>query len=439
MAIQDPTAWKDDLAFYMSEEDVEGQVSAIEPLLETGSKKATAAWVAVTGTLGGAFGAVTVNPAIRRPIAFALYVVIAALLLRGFYPLTVHLLGRGTGWLAMFAFFWTSLLGLGVALVAGIDTRWLAYGLSLGVGAFIGMMYGAFPPDVARKDDPWMMAFLFAPIGAFAGTFALRHVGTGTIAGSAASGALAAALLMVPMAILLVRLWDEAQSLADVGQIYLHNDTFAPKAAAYLDRAIALAPRNARYHTLRGIALARMDGPETPLSDWDLASRLAPQDPEPHLQRGVYELRRGALAAALEAFQLALAKNPGHARAHAGLGAVWEQQQDPQRAFEHYDRAIALGPDDAKVRCDRSFANLRRGDPAAALEDAYHAARLQRHLGLAHAALGHALLALGRSGEAVEAFHEAIERGVEPAIHQDVLRALESLDPGAGEEPAEPE
>jgi tetratricopeptide (TPR) repeat protein len=284
-----------------------------------------------------------------------------------------------------------------------------------------------------------MMAFLFAPIGAFAGTFVLRHAGTGSIAGSAASGALAAALLMVPMAILLVKLWDEAQSLADVGQIYLHNETFAPKAAAYLDRAIALAPGNARYHTLRGIALARMDGPATPLPDWDMASRLAPQDPEPHLQRGVYELRRGALAAALEACQLALAKNPGHARAHACLGAVWEQQQDPQRAFEHYDRAIALGPDDATVRCDRSFANLRRGDAAKALEDAYHAVRLQRHLGLARAALGHALLALGRPEEAAEAFQEALERGVEPAIHQDVLRALEPLDAGEGEEPAEPE
>src|SRR5262245_35659208 len=107
----------------MSEEEVTSQVSAIEPLLETGSKTATALWVGVVGTLGGAFGAVTTSPAIRRPLAFAAYLLVAALLLRGLYPLTVHLLGKGTGWLAMFAFFWTSLLGLGVALVSGIESR----------------------------------------------------------------------------------------------------------------------------------------------------------------------------------------------------------------------------------------------------------------------------------------------------------------------------
>src|SRR5262245_16373918 len=131
----------------MSEEEVADQVSAIEPLLETGSKAATAAWMAMAGTLGGAFGAVTTSPAIRRPLTFVAYVVIAALLLRGLYPLTVRLLGKGAGWLAMFAFFWTSLLGLGVVLVAGIESRWWAYGLSIAGGAFIGMMYGAFPPD----------------------------------------------------------------------------------------------------------------------------------------------------------------------------------------------------------------------------------------------------------------------------------------------------
>ncbi len=336
MALQDPTAWKDDLAYYMSEKDVTGQVSAIEPHLETGSRTATATWVALTGTLGGAFGAVTTSPAIRRPLTFAVYVVIAALLLRGLYPLTVHRLGKGAGWLAMFAFFWTSLLGLGVALVVEIESRWLAYGLSIGGGAFIGMMYGAFPPDVARKDDPWMLAFLFAPVGAFAATYFLRHSGMlGTIGGTAAAGALAAALLMAPMAVLLVKLWDEARSLADLGQIYLHNDTFAPKAVAYLDRAIALDPKDARYYNLRAIALARMNQPERAAADWETASRLAPKDPEPHVQRGVDYLRHGALARAIDAFESALANDPNHARAHGYLGAAWEQQQDLTRAFEY--------------------------------------------------------------------------------------------------------
>ena len=427
--MQDPTAWKDDLAFYMSEEDVSSQASASEPLIETGSRAATAAWVAIVGILGGAFGAVTVSPAIRRPLSFAGYVVIAAVLLRGLYPLTVRLLGRGAGWLAMFAFFWTSLLGLGVALVAGIESRWLAYGLSIGGGAFIGMMYGAFPPDVARKDEAWMLAFLFAPIAAFAATYFVRHAGMdGTIGGAAAAGAIAAGLLMTPMAALLVKLWDEAQAFADLGQIYLHNDTFAPKAAAYLDRAIALAPENAGYYNLRAVALARMNEPARAAADWDTAARLAPGDPEPHVQRGVDCLRRGEIAAAIDAFETALAKDPNHARAHGYLGAAWEQRQDPERAFEYYDRAVDLAPDDARIRCDRSYAYCRRGDHAKALEDADRAVRLQRHLGLAHAARGRALAMLRRPAEAIDSFHEAIERGIEPHLHDEVLRALESLD-----------
>jgi Tfp pilus assembly protein PilF len=432
--VRDPTAWKDDLAFYMSESDVAGQVSAIEPLLETGSRSATAVCVAIVGTLGGAFGAVTISPAIRHPIAFAAYVLTAALLLRGVYPLTVRLLGKGAGWLAMFAFFWTSLLGLGVVLAAGLESRWLAYGLSLGGGAFIGMMYGAFPPEVARKDDPWMLAFLFAPAGALAGTYFLRHSGlVGTIGGAASAGALAAGLLMWPMAGLLLRLWDEAQSLADIAQIYLHNDTFAPKAIAYLDRAIELDAEKARYFNLRATAFARMNDLARAEADWATAIRLAPSDPEPHVQRGMECLRRDMIAAASDAFEAALARSPKHARAHCYLGTVWEQRQDLKRAFDYYDRAVALAPDDAIIRCDRSLALLRRGEHTAALKDANRAIRLQHHLGAAHAARGQVLLTLRRFDEAVESFNEAIDCGLEPGSHESVLRMLESLENPAEE------
>ena len=246
--IKDPTAWKDDLAFYMTEEAVTEQAEAVEPLLHTGSKAATGAWVAMSGTLGGAFGAITISPDIRDPLTFSAFVVIAALLLRGLYPLTVRLLGKGAGWLAMFAFFWTALLGIGVVLVADVESRWLAYGLSVGLGAFIGMMYGSFPPDVARNDDAWMVAFLLAPIGAVAATYVLRHTGAAeTVGGIAAAGALAAAILMAPMGALLVKLWNVSLGLADLGRLYLHNDVFAPKAVAYFDRAIAMSPDNAEY------------------------------------------------------------------------------------------------------------------------------------------------------------------------------------------------
>ncbi len=436
MALKDPTAWMEDLAFYMSDKSVSESAEALEPqLLQTGSKAAVALWIALCGTLGGAFGAVTISPGIRHPLAFAVYVVIAALLLRGLHPLTVRLLSSGAAWLVMFAFFWTSMLGLCVVLGARIESRWIAYGLSAGGGAFVGMMYGSFPPGNTRNQDAWMLSFLLAPLGALVATYLLRHSGAlDAIGGAAGAGAVAAGILMVPMSALLVKLWDEAAGLAELGQLYLHNDTFAAKAVAYLDRAIALKPDIAQYYTLRAVGLSRMNELERASADWEKASGLAQHDPEPHVQRGVDCLRRGAVGDAIRWFESALEKNPEHARAHCYLGAALERQGDLPRAFEHYDRAIALAPDDAKVHCDRSYANFRRGDYTNALKDAQRAVRLQDHLGIAYAAHGQALLMLGRSDEALDSFHEAIDLGLEPSVHEDVLRQIESLEGDAHED-----
>ena len=77
MGIKDPTAWKDDLTFYMTEEAVAGDVEAMEPLLlHGGSKVATGAWLALVGVLGSAFGAVLLSPHIRQPLPFLAFVIV---------------------------------------------------------------------------------------------------------------------------------------------------------------------------------------------------------------------------------------------------------------------------------------------------------------------------------------------------------------------------
>ena len=108
--------------------------------------------------------------------------------------------------------------------------------------------------------------------------------------------------------------------------------------------------------------------------------------------------------------------------------------EDGQRAFEHYDRATRLASDDAKVFCDRSFAYFRRGDYEKALEDAMRAVRLEERLGNAYLARGQALMMLSRGDEARVCFEEAIELGLEPALHEDLLRKLEALDDEDGDE-----
>jgi Tfp pilus assembly protein PilF len=335
----------------------------------------------------------------------------------------------------MTAFFWAVFEGVVVFLAARVETTWLRYAAAISGGAFVGMMYGAFPPGFVRNRDAWMLAFVLSPVSAIVATYVLRHAGkSGSLGAAAGAGALAGLLFIGPMSALLVRLWDEANGLAELGELYLHNETFAPKAVAYLDRAIALGPATARYYDLRAIGLARMNETERAAADWDHASRLAPDDPEPHVHRGVDGLRRGALQDAVRSLESALAKNREHGRAHAYLGAAWERQGELTRAFELYDRAVALAGDDARVYCERSNAYVRHGDYESALRDAERAVRLEERLGIAYAARAHALAMLRREEEAEESLREAIECGLEPAVHQDVLRGLESLHGGAADE-----
>jgi Flp pilus assembly protein TadD len=438
MGLKDPTAWKDDLTFYMTEEAVADDVEATEPLLvHGGSKVASGLWLALVGVLGTAFGAVILSPEIRRPLTFAGFVVAAALLLRGLHPLTVRLLGKGGGWMAMFAVFWATLLGIVVMLAAGRQATWAAYTTAAGGGFFVGMMYGSFPPGVIRNKDAWGVAFLAAPFGASVATYLLRHPpAIDMLAVTIGAGALAGLLFMGVMGILLVRLWDTSEGIAELGQHYLHNDLFATQAVACFDRAIAMRADNAKYYSLRGVALSRAGDTERASADWDKAIELAPHDPEPHVNRGADALRRGAEREAITSFETALEKDPKHARAHGYLGIAWERLGDATRAFEYYARSTTLARDDPKVFEDRSDAYFRRGDYAAALTDAERAVRNQSHRGSSYAAHGRALAMLGRTDEARVSLQEAIELGIEPALHEDALRRLEAM-PGGNESEAD--
>jgi Flp pilus assembly protein TadD len=436
MGIKDPTAWKDDFTVYMTEDAVAGDAEAMEPLLlHGGSKAAAGLWLALIGVLGSAFGAALLSPEIRQPLPFIAFVVGAALLLRGFYPLTVRVLGKAVGWMAGFGFFWATLLGVVVMLAAGRDARWAAYSLAVGGGAFVGMMYGSFPPGVTRNQDAWMLSFLVAPVSAFLGAYVLRHPpAADPLALTIGVGALAGLLFMGIMGILLVRLWDPSGGIAELGRLYLHNDVFARQAAACFDRAISMRPDNPRYYNLRGVALSRAGEAERAAADWEKAIALAPHDAEPYVNRGIDALRRNADGDAVRALTAAVEKDPKHGRAHGYLAIALERLGNVSGAFEHYDRSTALATDDPKVFCDRSDAHFRRGDYAAALEDAERAVRNQSHRGSAYAARGRALAMLGRLDDARVSLEEAIELGLEPSLHEDALRRLESL---SGEADAE--
>jgi Tfp pilus assembly protein PilF len=354
----------------------------------------------------------------------------AAVLLRGLHPLTVRLLGRAVGWVAMFGFFWVVLLGFFAVLGGRMDSRLAAYGISIGVGAFIGMMYGAFPPGGSHKEDMWMSAALpLAPLGSGLAAYLLRHApgASDTALGAALAGAGAGGVLMIPMGFLLPRLWSEAGALAEMGLLYLHNDNFASKAVAYFDRAIASDPNNARFYHLRGVAFSRMGEPQRAAADWDKALTIAPNDPDPFVFRGLDALRQGSPEVAIGCFESALEKNPRLAAAHRHLSTVYEQQGNVERATEHANRAVEIGRDDARAHFHRGALHVRQGALQLALRDAERAIRLDSRLAAAYVVRGHALTALGQPLRAAESYREAIELEAEPSVRADAVRSLESL------------
>ena len=396
-----------------------------------GSTIAAGACVSVIGILGGIFGALTFSGGVRSSLlVFAAYLVGSLVLLRFLYPVTVKCFGATVAWLSFFALFWTALLS-GMAVVgARIDSAFWGYGLSGGVGLFVGLMYGSLTPGVVKREEIWMTLSLpLAPLASVVATRYLRgSVGaTDSIATAALGGIIASAVFIVPTSVLLVAVWDRAHGLSRMGLLYLHNDNFAPKAVAYLDRAIALAPNDAQLYNLRGIAWSKMDQPDRAREDWRTAEGLAPKDPEMRLNRGADFLRQGKLDEAIEALESALALDANHPTVHSNLGTAFERRGDLERAIACYDRAIALVPDYAKAYSNRGFAQYRRGAYAEALQDCERAVALEPELAMAHVNRAHALAALGRTEDARNAYREVLELDADPAVEEEALRGLEQL------------
>jgi Flp pilus assembly protein TadD len=434
--VKDPTAWFDDLTVHLDDESLAETAAAMEPtLVYSGSKTAAGAWMAFVGAVGGAFGAMTLSPAIREGwLVFIGYLVAALILIRGVHPLTVRLLGKAVAWLAVLALFWAFALGAVAVVGARIGSPLLGYGVAAAVGCFVGLLYGSLNPGVVRKEDAWMMVALpLAPLSATLATLLLRHTpgGVDSLATSAATGALAGGLFIGVMGALLARLWDEAHGLGRMGLLYLHNDNYAAKAVAYLDRAIAIAPDDAQLYNLRGIAWSKLKDTARAEADWRKVAELSPGDPEPLLNRGVDFLRQGLLDQAIQALEAALAIAPDHATAHSNLGSALERRGDLDRAIQHCERAIAKVPDYSKAYSNRGYAYFRKGDYGRALEDCERAIALEPGLAMAHVNRGHVLAVLGRRDDALVSFRAALDLDADPAVHNEALRACERLDAAA--------
>jgi tetratricopeptide (TPR) repeat protein len=434
MQSRDPADWFNDLSVHVEDRELLAEAQALEStLLQGGSRIAGAIWIIVVSVVAGAFGGFTFSDEVRSSwVIFVGYLAGGTLLLRMLNPLGARLVGPAAAWNGLFSFFWSFLLAMVVVLGSRIGTIWLYYAVVVGGGLFIGLMYGSVSPTSAfiANEDAWLMTAL--PLGAISTWSASRvqrafDASTNPPWSEAFTGTMAAAVFIVPIAILMAMISTRSNVLGKMATLYLHNENFIEKAIEYLDEAIALSPRSADLFNLRGIAHSKLGNGDLADADFRKVTELMPRAAEAHMNRGVDFIRQGSFDRAIEALTYAVAVNPKHATALSNLGTAYQKKGDLDSAIESYSRAIRLRPKYPIAFSNRSYSYHLKGEHDLAVADATHALKLDPRLPMAHANLGHALAGKGDAVMAARSYRRALSMDPDHEVAEEVLKALEKL------------
>jgi len=432
MQLKDPTEWFDDLSVHLDDEELLEQAAALEPtLLHGDSRIAGAVWVILVSAIAGAFAGVTFSDEVRSSWTIVIaYLIVGALLLRVLNPLSTRLVGPTFAWQAILAFFWSFVLAMIAVLGGRIDTAWIRHAVSVGGGLFVGLMYGSLNPGFVRREDAWLLTAL--PLGALStwSATALQrafHAGGHPPWSEAYVGTMAASVFMVPMAVLMALLSSRASGLAQMATLYLHNENFTSKAIEYLDQAIALSPRSAELHNLRGIAYSKAGDGERADADFRKVSELLPRAAEAHMNRGVDFIRQGDFDRAIDALKHATTVNPKLATAFSNLGTAYQKKGDLDAAIESYNQAIQLRANYPIAFANRAYSYHLKGEHDRAIADASHAITLDARLPIAHLNLGHGLAGKGDVAMAALSYRRALALDPDQAIEDEALEALRKL------------
>jgi Flp pilus assembly protein TadD len=298
-------------------------------------------------------------------------------------------------------------------------------------------MYGSLGPGFISREDAWLLTAL--PLGALS-TWSAAALQRAFDASEnppwseAFVGTMAASVFMVPMAVLMAMLSSKSNALAKMATLYLHNDNFTAKAIECLDQAIALSPRSAELHNMRGIAYSKLGDGDRADADFRKVSELSPRAAEAHMNRGVDFIRQGDFDRAIDALKYATTVNPKLATAFSNLGTAYQKKGDLDAAIDSYNRAITLRAKYPIGFANRAYAYYLKGEHDRAIADATHAIELDDRLPMAHTNLGHALAGKGDVGLAARSYRRALALNPDKSVAEETLEALEKLGVGANGE-----
>jgi tetratricopeptide (TPR) repeat protein len=199
-------------------------------------------------------------------------------------------------------------------------------------------------------------------------------------------------------------LYSEALSACEQGRI--------EDGVAILNRALVLAPDQARIHGLLGRALVHLGRNADALASFDRALALGAATAGLHGSRADALVALHRLDEAVASYDRALAIRPDSVNDWCNRGAVLHDLGRHEQAAESFSRAIALAPDFAPAHYNHgnALAALNRHEPALA--------SLERALALepgyvdAHNNRANALDQLGRHADALASVERAL--AIEP-------------------------
>ncbi|MBF2073360.1 MAG: TIGR03032 family protein [Synechococcales cyanobacterium C42_A2020_086] len=197
------------------------------------------------------------------------------------------------------------------------------------------------------------------------------------------------------------------------GQIQLALD--------HIERAIALDPQVAEFHSHAGVIRCSLGDLETGLVCYQQALALQPDSLPTRYNLGLALQKAGRWEDAMQVYLLLIAQQPTYAAAHYQLGNVCQQQHNLSAAIAHYRQAIQLQPQLAEAWYNLGVALQSLGEWLPA-QDAYQQAlQLNPQYVEAHNGLGTLYEKQGQVTTALHHYQQAL------ALQPDYLPALANL------------
>jgi len=176
----------------------------------------------------------------------------------------------------------------------------------------------------------------------------------------------------------------------------------------WLDRSLALDPRQPQAHFNRGNALRGLGRLDEAVASYGLAIDLKPDYVGAHIGRGLALSALGHAAQALTCFDAALALNPNHGPAHFQRGVTLTALGRTDDAVKAYDAALAEVPSFPEALNNRGLALKKQGRHEEALTSFDRASALRPRDAEIENNRGNTLSAMNRFDAAIASYSRAI-------------------------------